>query len=106
MSRFLAMENSKAIPAGISSPESLFSDFVEQRYLPFAQENKRSWKDDKGNLERYVLPHLGALCLSDITTDANFFVCIGINKRDLWTILDHYKSETLALVRISSLRTM
>ncbi len=47
----------------------LLSDFVEQRYLPFAQKNKRSWKADKGNLERHVLPYLGASRLSDITTD-------------------------------------
>ena len=47
----------------------LLSDFVEQRYLPFAQENKRSWKADKGNLERHVLPYLGASRLSDISTE-------------------------------------
>ena len=47
----------------------LLSDFVDQRYLPFAQENKRSWKADKGNLERHVLPYLGASRLSDISTE-------------------------------------
>ncbi|WP_458399748.1 tyrosine-type recombinase/integrase [Mailhella sp.] len=56
-------------PTGEVTETSLFSDFVERRYLPFAQENKRSWKADKGNLERHVLPHLGASRLSDITTD-------------------------------------
>lgn len=44
----------------------LFSDFVQERYLPFVQENKRSWKVDKGNLERHILPHLGSYRLSDI----------------------------------------
>mgnify|MGYP003308318746 CR=1 FL=1 len=48
---------------------SLFSDFVRERYLPFAQENKRSWKSDKSNLERHILPHLGSYRLSDISTD-------------------------------------
>ena len=47
----------------------LLSDFVYERYLPFAQENKRSWKAEKGNLDRHVLPHLGSYRLSEITTD-------------------------------------
>ena len=47
----------------------LLSDFVQERYLPFAQENKRSWKADKGNLEHHVLPYLGASRLSDISTE-------------------------------------
>jgi len=47
----------------------LFSDFVYERYLPFAQENKRGWKVEKGNLDRHVLPHLGSYRLSDITAD-------------------------------------
>ena len=51
-------------------PETpLLCEFVDQRYLSFAQENKRSWKADKGNLERHVLPYLGASRLSDISTD-------------------------------------
>ncbi|MBQ8743825.1 MAG: hypothetical protein IJZ18_01400, partial [Mailhella sp.] len=51
------------------APLLLFSDFVYERYLPFAQENKRSWKAEKGNLDRHVLPHLGAYRLSEITAD-------------------------------------
>ena len=47
----------------------LLSDFVQERYLPFVQENKRSWKTDKSNLERHILPHLGSYRLSDISTD-------------------------------------
>lgn len=47
----------------------LFCDFTHERYLPFARENKRSWKADQSNLERHVLPHLGAYRLSDITTE-------------------------------------
>ncbi|WP_446425065.1 tyrosine-type recombinase/integrase [Mailhella sp.] len=48
---------------------SLLSDFVQERYLPFVQENKRSWKADKSNLERHILPHLGAYRLNDISAD-------------------------------------
>ena len=33
---------------------------------------------------------------------ANFLVSIGINQRDLRTILGHYKPQTLALVRNNS----
>jgi integrase len=47
----------------------LLSDFVQERYLPFVQENKRSWKTDKSNLERHILPHLGSYRLSDISAD-------------------------------------
>ena len=34
---------------------------------------------------------------------ANFLVSIGINQRDLHSILGHYKPETLALVRNNTL---
>ena len=54
--------------ASVLHAGSLFSDFVQERYLPFAQETKRSWKADKGNLERHILPHLGSYRLSDIST--------------------------------------
>jgi len=47
---------------------SLFSDFVREHYLPFAQETKRSWKADERNLDRHILPHLGSYHLSDIST--------------------------------------
>ena len=47
---------------------SLFSDFVQERYLPFAQETKRSWKADERNLDRHILPHLGSYRLADIST--------------------------------------
>jgi len=51
-------------------PDSpLFCDFALEHYLPFAQKNKRSWKTDQGNLERHILPHLGAYRLTDITAD-------------------------------------
>jgi len=54
----------------VREPDSpLFSDFALEHYLPFVQKNKRSWKVDQGNLERHILPHLGAYRLSDITTD-------------------------------------
>lgn len=46
----------------------LFSDFVQERYLPFARENKRSWKADQGNLDRHILPHLGSYRLTDINS--------------------------------------
>ena len=45
------------------------ADFVEQRYLPFVREHKRSWKTDKANLERHILPHLGAYMLKDISAE-------------------------------------
>lgn len=52
----------------ISKNHSL-SEFVEQVYLPYAQENKRSWKAERCTLERHVLPFLGAYRLCDITAE-------------------------------------
>jgi len=49
--------------------ESLFSSFVQKRYLPFVRETKRSRKADGRNLYRHVLPHLGAYRLNGITTE-------------------------------------
>ena len=66
-SKFTSVTLGEQTGEAIEAP--LLSDFVEQRYLPFAQENKRSWKADKGNLERHILPYLGASRLSDISTD-------------------------------------
>jgi len=54
---------------GASSDSPLLSDFVQQRYLPFARETKRSWKADERNLDRHILPYLGAYRLSEITTE-------------------------------------
>ena len=54
---------------GASSDSPLLSDFVQERYLPFAQETKRSWKADERNLDRHILPHLGAYRLNSITTE-------------------------------------
>lgn len=49
--------------------DSLFSEFVQERYLPFVQTSKRTWKMEKSNLERHVLPYLGSYRLSDITAE-------------------------------------
>ncbi len=71
----MAHENSSTNTSGLSGAETmrnetpLFSDFVEQRYLPFIQENKRSWKVDQSNLRRHILPYLGACRLSEISSD-------------------------------------
>ena len=54
---------------GVSSLSPLLSDFVQERYLPFAQETKRSWKADERNLDRHILPYLGAYRLNGITTE-------------------------------------
>ena len=54
---------------GVSSLSPLLSDFVQERYLPFARETKRSWKADERNLDRHILPHLGAYRLNGITTE-------------------------------------
>ncbi|WP_298068760.1 site-specific integrase [uncultured Mailhella sp.] len=60
----------KAVESNIvRSTAPLFNDFVKERYLPFAQKTKRSWKVDRGNLQRHILPYLGEYRLSDITAE-------------------------------------
>ena len=45
-----------------------FAEFAEKEYIPFAKENKKSWKDDTGKIEKDMLPAFGNLPLSSITT--------------------------------------
>jgi len=47
----------------------LFNNFVQERYLPFIRENKRSWKTDERYLKRHILPYLGACPLNGITEE-------------------------------------
>ena len=47
--------------------DPLFHEFVHAQYLPQMQDQKRSWKTEKRNLENYILPHLGSYRLSDMS---------------------------------------
>ena len=47
----------------------LFEDFVRSRYLPYVQQNKRSWKTDERYLNRHILPYLGNCPLSEISEE-------------------------------------
>ena len=62
-------EHQDPITTADAKPVPLFHEFVTEKYLPFAKEHKRSWSADKRNLERHVLPHLGALRLADVTPE-------------------------------------
>ena len=42
--------------------------FVNDHYLPFVKTYKRSWQTDETILRVHVLPHLGRLCLDEVTT--------------------------------------
>ncbi len=44
-----------------------FADFINDRYLPFIQGYKRSWKSDDSYLRTQLLPVLGKLHLDEIT---------------------------------------
>lgn len=46
-----------------------FSDFVHERYLPFAQANKRSWQTDETLARTHLIPQLGTKHLDEITTE-------------------------------------
>lgn len=47
----------------------LFEDFVRSSYLPYVQQNKRSWKTDERYLNRHILPYLGTCPLAEISED-------------------------------------
>ncbi|NDY74254.1 site-specific integrase [Desulfobacter hydrogenophilus] len=45
-----------------------FEEFVRKEYIPFAQINKKSWKDDVNKLEKDMIKSFGKLPLAAITT--------------------------------------
>ena len=47
----------------------LFEDFVRSSYLPYVQQNKRSWKTDERYLNRHILPYLGSCPLAEISEE-------------------------------------
>ena len=47
----------------------LFEDFVRSSYLPYVQQNKRSWKTDERYLNRHILPYLGSSSLTEISEE-------------------------------------
>ena len=46
-----------------------FEDFVRNCYLPYVQQNKRSWKTDERYLNRHILPYLGSFPLTEISEE-------------------------------------
>jgi hypothetical protein len=46
---------------------STLSEFVRERYMPFAEGAKRSWQTDETLLRLHILPILGKLPLDDIS---------------------------------------
>ena len=47
----------------------LFEEFVRSSYLPYVQQNKRSWKTDERYLNRHILPYLGSCPLTEISEE-------------------------------------
>jgi integrase len=50
-----------------AAPAQSFGDFISERYLPYIQAHKRSWKTDEVLLRLHVLPVLAAQRLDRIT---------------------------------------
>lgn len=48
----------------------VLKNFVLNYYIPLVKTAKRSWKDEKRNLERYILPSFGMVPLADISTQS------------------------------------
>ena len=44
-------------------------NFVRSSYLPYVQQNKRSWKTDERYLNRYILPYIGNSPLTEISEE-------------------------------------
>ena len=47
----------------------LFEEFVRSSYLPYVQQNKRSWKTDERYLNRHILTYLGSCPLAEISEE-------------------------------------
>jgi len=46
----------------------ILSDYIDQMYMPHAMSHKKTWKTDQYMLDRSIIPALGKLRLSTITT--------------------------------------
>ena len=59
--------------------------FIEDRYLPFIQGYKRSWKTDETVLRVHILPDLGRYFLDEITPDFVIVLtqCCPVNLRGI-----------------------
>lgn len=58
-----------------------FASFVEEFYLPWAQQTKRSWHEDRRILNRDVLPFIGRLRLRDLQREHISSVIERIERR-------------------------
>lgn len=71
--------------AKLSKVQSMtLSTFLAEYYLPEAERTKRTWKDDKGRIERHINAKLGSFPLSAIT------------KEDVKSFLDFLRKEGLS----------
>ena len=65
--------------------------FVNDRYLPFVKTYKRSWQTDETILRVHVLPHLGRLCLDEVTAASITEMVVSMRS-------DNYAPGTVARV--------
>ncbi|ENV73623.1 hypothetical protein F946_01135 [Acinetobacter johnsonii ANC 3681] len=57
---FLEMQKKAALPT--------FHEFFEKYYLPYAKQNKKSWKDDQSRFMNHLLSILGAVKIDQVTS--------------------------------------
>lgn len=55
------------------------TEFVKERYLPFVQSYKRSWKTDETVLRLHILPVIGRLYLDEVTAGHIQKIASGMN---------------------------
>jgi len=61
----------EAYEAKLADVQSMtLAHFLTNHYLPEAQRVKRTWKEDKGRIEKHIIPQLGAIPLNAVTKDA------------------------------------
>ena len=49
-----------------NNPHKIFKKFVTEDYIPFAKENKKSWRDDLSKFNKYLFSEFGHLPFSEI----------------------------------------
>ena len=48
--------------------EPTLAEFARDHYLPYAKQHKKTWQDDEWKIEKTLLPPLGHIRLSAVTT--------------------------------------
>jgi integrase len=65
----IAMGINPSAEKSIKRQVPTFGDFAQDRYMPFSQANKRSWKTDETLIRTHLIPTFGKMHLDEISTE-------------------------------------